>query len=67
MSESEEKPIHLNEALRMLAEVHTRDDSEVGYVVEMGAKPFEFQREHYVRCWSVVRKHLGMMTEPEER
>lgn len=68
MSEyNDEHPISLEEALRLLAEVHTQDDAQTGFRVNMGAIPASFQQRYYVEAWGVVRVHLGMQTEPSQR
>lgn len=52
----------LERALHILARVHTKDDEQAGFAVEMGAKPDcgnMVSREDYVTAWGVVREHLG--------
>jgi hypothetical protein len=60
----DQHPIGLNEALHFLAEVHTKYDLRVGFVVPLGATPESFQREYYIRCWETVRRHLGLTVDP---
>lgn len=59
----------LFDALRILAETHTRDDRQVGFVVEAGL-PSPYVRRHsqedYLAAWKVVREQLHMQVDPEE-
>lgn len=57
----------LSDALEVLARVHTRDDSLVGFSVAMGATPDPGISQHcYVEAWRAVRKACHMTTEPGE-
>lgn len=54
----------LDEALWHLAKVHTIDDEQVGFCVQMGAMPAPWEKEAYVAAWKVVREHSHLRTEP---
>lgn len=60
----------LNEALRMLCEVHTRDDDEIGFTIVMGATPSPgdaaWYDRNYAAAWETVRAHLGLPHAPPE-
>lgn len=60
----------LFEALRILAETHTRDDDQVGLVIIAGASPFSVVSPHpperYNEAWRIVREQLRMQTEPRK-
>ena len=58
----------LDEALRRLAEVHTRDDHELGFQVVIGARPdlALIRGNEYVRAWAAVRWHLHLQVDPPE-
>jgi hypothetical protein len=55
----------LDEALRVLAGRHTRDDDHTGFMVEAGpVRAFSgWELQDYVEAWRVVREHLHMQTE----
>lgn len=60
----------LDKALRILVEIHTRDDDLVGFHIVMGAKPDSYaspwsQRE-YAQAWHAVRAHIHLQTEPRK-
>jgi len=55
----------LQDALRLLAEVHTHDDDQTGFVVDMGAVPHSgYHSAHYVEAWAEVRKAAKLTVEP---
>ena len=55
----------LFQALRILAECHTREDPERGFVVEMGVtSPRWHAQADYVEAWRVVREQLSLQTKP---
>lgn len=60
----------LNEALSILADVHTRDDAYTGFVVMAGAtwRPHEYKcsQAQYILAWETVRKEIHLQTEPEK-
>lgn len=62
--------MELEEALHIIANIHTRDDEVTGFVVLAGAqwRPFETQwsQEQYVKAWEVVRRHTFMQTKPTQ-
>lgn len=61
---TDDDEMSLGEALQLLAEVHTREDSHTGYVVDMGAvPPWPYQKD-YVQAWGVLRARLGMPSAP---
>jgi hypothetical protein len=48
----------LSTALLILADIHTRDDDQVGYIVELGARPdygCRWSMAEYIEAWGVVR------------
>ncbi len=48
----------LQEALKVLCEVHTKDDDQLGYVILYGATPrLEHDHSRYMEAWNVVRWH----------
>lgn len=61
----------LDQALRILSRVHTRDHHEMGFTIEAGARPEPYlndtSRDEYCDAWAVVRKHLHLPFEPELR
>ena len=63
--------MELAEALDILANIHTRDDDAVGFVVLAGAqwRPYESQwsQDQYIEAWGVVRRHTFMQTKPNSR
>jgi hypothetical protein len=65
---SEKSEMSLNEALHILASIHTRDNDDMGFTVEayLGGDFIGWQcsREQYIEAWKAVRKHLYMQTEP---
>lgn len=60
----------LDLALRVLADVHTRDDLQFGFIVSAGAHPYDhltpWSPSDYLEAWRVVRAHLGLQVEPEK-
>ncbi len=59
----------LFEALRVLAETHTRDDDFTGFAIMIGASPSHPEGPHpverYNEAWNVVREQLHMQTFPK--
>lgn len=54
----------LSEALRVLAEVHTRTDQRgAGFVVIMGAGHLWFEPDLTVEAWKTVRQYLELPVE----
>jgi hypothetical protein len=50
--------LSLSMALTILTEVHTRDDEQLGYTVEVGAYPqygSRWSEAQYIEAWGVVR------------
>jgi hypothetical protein len=67
---SNDEPTTLFDALRILAETHTREDHLMGFVVEVGAGPGPYSRWSqgaYIKAWKIVREQCHMPTEPEKR
>lgn len=60
--------MELNKALLVLARLHTRDDQQAGFVIEMGGPgllyPSPYSQIDYVDAWKTVREHLHMKTNP---
>lgn len=57
----------LYDALRVLAESHTRDDNQVGFVIVAGIpSPYTSRHspEDYYTAWKVLREQLHMQTKP---
>jgi hypothetical protein len=63
--------VELAEALHILANIHTRDDDQVGFVVLAGAqwRPLESQwtQAQYIEAWEVVRRYTFMQTKPTDK
>jgi len=60
----------LYNALRILAETHTRDHDRMGFVIEVGApSPYtmKFSMNEYMEAWRVLRVQLGMQAETDAR
>lgn len=59
----------LFDALRVLAETHTRDDDRIGFTIVVGASPAspmsQYPVEIYDQAWDVVREQLHMQTFPK--
>lgn len=59
----------LRAAAFILARVHTRDDREIGFCVQMGGAPdwaSGVSNGEYIAAWKTVREILGMPHEPEQ-
>lgn len=56
----------LDEALVILARIHTHDDGMVGFCVVAGAGPewLGYSRFDYIEAWKAVRMHLHMNVNP---
>jgi len=53
--------MNIRDALSVLVEIHTADDSQLGFAVRMGATPEPHHLRHdgeYIEAWGVVRDHL---------
>jgi len=59
----DEGTMTLQEALTVLVEAHTRDDPKTGFMVLPTAE-LTFVSDSYPGAWEVVRKYLGLETEP---
>lgn len=61
----------LDEALHIIASVHTKDDPDVGFVFLVGATCYDhfhpWSPEDHIEAWRVLRKHLHMQTEPQRK
>lgn len=60
----------LRRAIRTLVQAHTRDDHQMGFVVEGSPMlhPFsEITRDEYIEALRVLRKEIGAQTDPEKR
>lgn len=59
----------LDDALRILAGIHTRDDDVTGFCVLIGAvpSPFDFGADKYSEAWQVVREHLRLPADAPDR
>src|SRR5262245_4845293 len=55
----------LFDALRLLADAHTRGNDVTGFVVETAASPVVDSKD-YVRAWRTVREQLRLQTMPKE-
>ena len=65
-----ERVVTLNEALRVLADFHTRDDAVTGFVVETHPRSFDasfWTQADYIQAWKLVRERLHMQTEPDRK
>lgn len=47
----------IDEAIEVLCRVHTRDDPEAGFTVQMVARPDPWDHYHYVPAWEALIKH----------
>lgn len=58
--------MELDQAIRTVCEVHTRNDIDTGFTVMMGAVPcgFSFDLDRYVDAWEALRKHIKLPTRP---
>lgn len=59
----------LEQALHILASIHTRDNDETGFVVIAGATIhnaplFSWSQSDYIEAWRVVRDAVHMQTAP---
>lgn len=56
----------LDQALDVLICVHTRDDPQTGFVIEIGAAPQHvgMPQAEYVQAWRVAREYNKFRTEP---
>lgn len=60
----------LDRALFLLARVHTRDDDQIGFVIQAGAGPDWgnlVSHGEYIEAWAVVRTHLHLPTGPGDQ
>lgn len=58
-------PMPLVHALHILANVHTQDDSLIGFAVSFSARPEEWSGcsgADYVAAWEAVRYAIGLQT-----
>lgn len=57
---SERNDMTLLDALRVVAEIHTRDDDELGFLIEGRAAPqpwhSHYARENYTQAWEIIRR-----------
>ena len=60
---TEEDKMTLREALTILIEAHTGDNPEIGFEV-LPVADLTFVNGSYPGAWEVVRKYLGLETEP---
>lgn len=59
-------PMDLMTALRVISDVHTVDDEHVGYLLHFGARPAPGMVEFYKEAWAVIRAQLATSrVEPE--
>jgi hypothetical protein len=57
----------LKSAASVLARVHTRDDREIGFVVDVGATPGwlnSVSQGEWIDAWRTIRSILGMPSDP---
>ena len=61
--------MNLNQALRVLADIHTKDDHQVGFVFMVGATAHHnmtrWSVDDHIQAWRVVREHLHMQVDPQ--
>lgn len=59
----------LDQALRVLADIHTKDDHQVGFVFMVGATAHrgltQWSVDDHINAWRVVRQHLHMTVDPK--
>jgi hypothetical protein len=70
---AEKLPMPLSQAMRILCDIHTRDNAECGFDIIGGASPDRFSyslamREpgDYAEAWAVLRAAAGLPTKPEQ-
>jgi hypothetical protein len=60
--------MNLFQAMTVLADVHTREDDQLGYVVEMAPslmlRASRFTESEYTDAWGVIRREAGLPFEP---
>lgn len=59
--------MNLDQALHILARVHTADDERAGFQVRIGAMPEPFNcvsSAEYIETWKAVREHLHFPVTP---
>lgn len=60
----------LDQALHVLAEIHTKDDDATGFVLLIGAHANDYRTQwtqaDHIEAWRVVRQHLHMQTQPSK-
>jgi hypothetical protein len=70
MADTPQVVMPLSKALYILATIHTRDDDQIGFVVEMRASPrwsvSPISEHDYVRAWEAVRAHVHLQIEPKK-
>ena len=59
----------IGSAIRLLCEVHTKDNDDSGFVVNVGAHPqrhlhSDWHVDNYLRAWNTLRRAIEMPTEP---
>ena len=54
-------------SLAILADVHTRDDDQAGFTVQVGARPeFYHDASQYIEAWKDLREIVHRQTDPKE-
>lgn len=61
----------LDKALQVLADIHTKDDHQVGFVFMVGATAqngmTRWSVNDHLQAWRAVREHLHMQVDPQAR
>jgi hypothetical protein len=56
--------MNLFQAITVLADVHTREDEQIGYVVKMAPslmlRASRFTEAEYIDAWGVIRREAGL-------
>ncbi len=59
----------LSKALHILASVHTRDDDQMGFSIEMSVPRWSTSSvspRDYIRAWESVRAHIHFQIDPKK-
>lgn len=61
--------MNLDQALHIIARIHTADDDSTGFHVRMGATPMfplDCRESDYVEAWKTIREHLHLRVEADQ-
>jgi hypothetical protein len=58
----------LDDAIELLCRVHTRDDPEIGFTVQMGVAPINpWDYDNYVPAWEALIQHRARRRKEKEQ